>query len=413
MAGKHRRGAEPDQDVAGLAVEPVEAAGGVAAFGSGGTAGTGGTDGTDDAGGHASAVQRSSGRATVSLLPAPAIGLGSGAVVVPGHASARRAFREERSQQARQIRLVAAVVVAVLVAAVAWFATSSGRGSGDAGKAAPVGRAQQTLLVQIVDAHQSGLGAVLLAHDRSGQGTGFGALIPATLLVNASGLGSVTLGQTTTAGGPTVGPAAVADAVGVTVDGGWVLSGTAVASLVDAVGGIDVTVDEDITQTAASGSAVVLIPAGQRHLAGQQAATFATFLDSGAPEQQRLARLSTVLQALLAKLPSSDAALSALVTPLVSPADSSMPAGRLVAKLRTDIRHVSGNAHAKDHTPGADLIYCRHHVRENDGVTQRGQQHCRAQLDAFGSARHTGEQGHGLMARARDDRITHPHGVEI
>jgi hypothetical protein len=127
--------------------------------------------------------------------------------------------------------------------------------------------------------------------------------------------------------------------MGVTVDGGWALSTNGLASLVDAVGGIDVTVDEDIQQPSAGGGSVLLIPAGQRHLGGQLAATYATFLDSGSPEQQRLARLSTVVSALLAKLPATPAALSALVAPLATSTDSTMPAAQvsaLLGQLRAD-----------------------------------------------------------------------------
>jgi hypothetical protein len=320
MAGKHRRGAEPDQNVADQAPEPVDEADGLDSAEQGSV---------DTAGG-------SLGLPTVSLLPAslpPAATLGAGAVVVPGHASARRAVREERRHQARRVRIAAAVAIVVLVAALAWFLTSSGGGSGPTNKAAPVGRTQQTVLLQVVDDHHTTLDAVLLAHDRSGQGTGFGALIPATLLVNAPGVGSVALAQASTTGGPAVGAGAVADAIGVTVDGGWQLSTTGLASLVDAVGGVDVTVDEDINQTTPAGGSVLLVPAGQRHLGGQLAATYATFLDAGAPEQQRLARLSTVLQALLAKLPAGERPLAALVTPLLGATDASMSADRVTALL--------------------------------------------------------------------------------
>jgi LytR_cpsA_psr family/LytR cell envelope-related transcriptional attenuator len=309
MAGKHRRGAEPtleaDQD--GLS-EDALAEDGLA----------------EDA-------------APAQLEPdvaAPGVPVGQPVVsLVPGHASARRAVREERRQHTRRLQVVAGVVVLALVAGLVWYLTSGRTGTPD--KAAPVvaGRTQHTLLLQVVDAQQSTLATVLLGHDSTGQGAGFGALIPSTLLVNAPGVGSVPMAQTSTNGGPSVGPGAVADAMGVTVDGGWELSTAGLAALVDAVGGVDVTVDEDIQQTAPSGSTVVLIPAGAHHLGGQQAAMYATFLDPGAPEQERLARLSTVLQALLAKLPTGAAALTALIAPHVTAADATVPPSRVVAFL--------------------------------------------------------------------------------
>ena len=334
MAGKHRKDGEMDDVAAVATVDRLDEAG-EPMVADGGPGEADRADSADLPASVMSGVVAPAALASVGLLPGPAPadsplapGAGAaGAVVVPGHGSARRAVREQRRHQVRRVQVVAGAVVLALAAAAVWFWVSSGPGT-EATKAAVVGRSQQTLLLQIVDAHQGTVAAVLLAHDRTGQGTGFGALIPATMLVNAAGLGSVSLQQSSTAGGPAVGVGAVADAVGVTVDGGWQLSTTALGSLVDSVGGIDLAVDEDIDQTTGSGASVVLIPAGQQHLSGSQAATYATFLDAGGPEQQRLARLATVLQALLAKLPAAGP-LAAAVTPLVTVADASVPAGQV------------------------------------------------------------------------------------
>ncbi len=305
MAGKHRRGAEPELDPE---LEP------------------GSVPGSEPA--HDELEEPSDGAGLVEIpVELPVVSL------VPGHASTRRAAREQRKHQVRRIQIVAAVVVVALVAGLVWFFTSSSGGTDETNKPVVAARGQHTVLLQVVDAHQSTLGAVLLAHDSTGQGSGFGALIPATLLVNTASAGSVPLSATTTNGGPDVGPASVADAMGVTVDGGWQLSTTGLASLVDAVGGVDVTVDENIEQTAPSGSTVLLIPAGQHHLAGDLAATYATYIDSGAPEQQRLARLATVLQALVGKLPAGQAAMGALVSPLVTGTDANLPPSRIASFL--------------------------------------------------------------------------------
>jgi polyisoprenyl-teichoic acid--peptidoglycan teichoic acid transferase len=334
MAGKHRKGGEVDP--AALETEAAFEAG-VAAPAALQTASA------------APARAHAAPQAGVSLLPeqpadfdgstglaATAGAAVSGAAVVPGYASARRAVREERRRGTRRTRVVAAVVAVVVVLAGVVFVTSH-RGSGAPAAAGPAARTQQTLLLQVVDAHQVTLASVLLSHDAASGGTSFGALIPASLLVNSAGLGSGPLAQTSVGQGPTVGAEAVADAVGITVDGGWDLPVSGLAALVDSVGGVDVNVDEDIQQATASGGTAVLIPAGQHHLGGQLAATYATFLDAGSPEQQRLARLSTVLAALIAKLPSGAAPIAALVSGLATTTTSTLPAARVAAFLN-DVR---------------------------------------------------------------------------
>ena len=95
------------------------------------------------------------------------------------------------------------------------------------------------------------------------------------------------------------------------VDGSWQVDTTGLAALVDAVGGVDATVDRDVVV-----ANVVVVPAGAAHLDGRSAAAFATFLAGGEAEQARLARFDTVLQAVLAKLPSDQAALGAVLSGL-------------------------------------------------------------------------------------------------
>lgn len=264
-----------------------------------------------------------------------------GAVLPGGPPTARRAVRAERRQRARRVRLGAMIVVAVLVvAAVAWTISSSRGGNSDTTNPPLSARTQQTLLLQVTDASGQTVAGVLLAHNRTGTGSGFGALVPSTLLVTVPGIGGMSFAATsTTAGaGPGTGPVAVADALGVTVDGGWKLSEAGFISLLNSVGGVDVTVDEDIQQSTSAGS-VLLMHAGPQHLSGSQAAAYATFLDLGAPEQQRLARFSTVLTALAAKLPRGSAAISPLLSGLSSASASTLSPARLadfVEFLRVD-----------------------------------------------------------------------------
>ena len=258
-----------------------------------------------------------------------------GAVLPGSPRTGRQAVRAERRQQARRTRIVAAgAVVALVLAAVAWAVLANRGGKPDGGAPPPAAaRTQTTLLLQVVDSGGQTVAASLLAHDTSGQGTGFGSLVPSGLLVQAAGLGAVSFGSTSTTGGAGTGSAALSDALGVLVDGGWLLSQSSFGALVDSVGGVDVNVDEDIQQPTTGGGSVLLIKSGQQHLSGTQAAAYATHADAGAPEQARLARFSSVLSALLAKLPPATGSVSTLLTRLGAGSTSTYTSDQLAAFL--------------------------------------------------------------------------------
>jgi hypothetical protein len=259
-----------------------------------------------------------------------------GAAVLPGSPrTGRQAVRAERRQKTRRTRLVAAgAVVALVLVAVAWAVLANRGGKPAEGAAPPAAtRTQGTLLLQVVDSGGQTVAASLLAHDSTGQGTGFGALVPSGLLVQSAGLGAVSFGSTSTTGGAGTGSAALSDALGVIVDGGWLLSQTSFGALIDSVGGVDVNVDEDIQTTATDGGSVLLIKAGQQHLSGTQAAAYATHLDAGAPEQARLARFSSVLSAMLAKLPPATASVSTLLGRLGAGSTSTYTSDQLATFL--------------------------------------------------------------------------------
>jgi LCP family protein required for cell wall assembly len=221
-------------------------------------------------------------------------------------------------------------VLGVLSAVGAWFVLGGGDGQGK--PASAPARTQTTLLVQVLDAKRETVAAALMAHDTAGGGTGYGALVPSSLVVTAPGQGSVSFAATSTGGVPNASVEAVADALGVQVDGSLQMDASALAALVDAVGGVDVTVDKDVTQTQGR-KIVVVVSAGPAHLTGRQAAAYATFLGPQEAEQLRLARFSSVWQALLGKLPADPAALDATVKGLRAHLTSSMSAGRLDSVL--------------------------------------------------------------------------------
>ena len=162
--------------------------------------------------------------------------------------------------------------------------------------AAPV-RTQQTLLLQVQAPNGDASASVLLAHDPEDR-TGSGVLVPPQTIVTVPGYGSLSVGKALRSVPPVGSRNAVADAMGVLVDEGWVLDQPTLARLVDLVGGVPVSVDVPVQR----GGALVLQPGGQR-LDGARAVLYLTYLAEGEQEQARLARVQQVLEGLLEALP--------------------------------------------------------------------------------------------------------------
>ena len=153
-------------------------------------------------------------------------------------------------------------------------------------------------------------------------------LLPSRLLVDVPGQGSTQL-STAPDSGPGAASAAVENALHVRVDGTWVLDPTALAALVNAEGGVDVTLTNDVVPT--DGSTVLDIGVGTSHIDGTQADQLALAIGSEEPEASRLARQQILIEAILAKLPAS----TAQIAPLLQGAqlDGRLTAASLAAML--------------------------------------------------------------------------------
>lgn len=210
----------------------------------------------------------------------------------PGTRAQRRA---EQRRQRRRLATIAVSVLLVLAAVVGLVLLTRGDGSGPTDGGAR--RTQRTVLFQVRGADGSAAASVLLVHDpRTGQGAG--VLIPPQVLAQVPGVGIIPFGRSLQVGGVTGAANALADLLGITVDGGWALDGPSFQKLVDAQGGVSVGVDRDVVQ-----GRTLLLSAGQQRLSGAQALTYATYLAPGEQEQTRQARLQTVLDAVIQGLP--------------------------------------------------------------------------------------------------------------
>ena len=234
-------------------------------------------------------------------------------VVVRRDRAGERSVRRRAAR--RRVLLVAAVVVAVALAGVAVWALL---GRGDTGAPTPVatGPARQlTMVVQVTGADGNAEASALVGTTKVGS-KAVVLLVPSGLVVQVPGGGDLPFGEAATDADPGLAAASLADLLGVKVSDNWVLTQEGLAALADAVGGVQASVDVDVTSTALDGTTTVLVRAGDQKLSGVSAAAFATYLADGEPEQARLARFDNVLTSLVARLPSEEAAVVDLLAKL-------------------------------------------------------------------------------------------------
>jgi hypothetical protein len=146
----------------------------------------------------------------------------------------------------------------------------------------------------------------------AGGGSAQQVLVPSRLLLAVPGSGRVPMSRSL-AGDADAPGEAITDALEVKVDATWTLDSTALAALVDRVGGVVVDVDTDVTKGTQVGAAVLVGAGPQQKLTGAQAALFAQFLATDEPEAARLARQDQVLRAVLTALPDDPARIRTIL----------------------------------------------------------------------------------------------------
>jgi len=212
----------------------------------------------------------------------------------PGKRAQQRADRRKR----RRSRLGIGLGLAALLGALAVAVTSDG----DSGKKqAGPSRTQHTLLLHVQQADRTALSSALIAHDSKTK-QGSVVLIPPQVLAQVPGVGSLAFGKALSLGEATEAVTgtrnALADLLAVTVDGSWVLDVPTFRTLIDRLGGVQVTVDRTVLR-----GRTVLLTAGPQLLDGTRAELYATYLAEDEQEQARLARLQSVLDGVVSALP--------------------------------------------------------------------------------------------------------------
>lgn len=252
-----------------------------------------------------------------SVLPSGAVPLGS-----------RSLARHEARNRSKRLRAVLAVVAVVALLLSGLYVVTH-RGNGTHHAAAPVVGPNTVVLLQVSGAN--GAGALALLGDQHGA-AGAVVLVPPQLSVDAGGFGGTTMQKAATLPG-SASANGLADALGIRIDGTWTLSLGGLAALVDRLGGINADVDVDVKE-----GGVIKVSAGQQHLDGVAAAAYATYAVPGEPAQAQLARLDTVLEAVIGGMANNAAGAADQVAALGASSQSSLSVARLgsvLAHLKT------------------------------------------------------------------------------
>jgi hypothetical protein len=211
----------------------------------------------------------------------------------PGSRARRREEQRKKRRRVSTMVMSGLLALAVVVALVVVVT----RGGDDGGPPAAPQRTQRTVLFQVQGTNGTTIVSALLVHD-SDTDQGAAVLIPSQLLAQVPGVGSMPFGRALQTASLTGSSNAIADLLGIVVDGGWSLDQATFGKLVDGVGGVSVDVDREVLR-----GRTVVLAAGQQRLGGAQAYAYATFLARDEQEQARQARVQSVLDALVLSLP--------------------------------------------------------------------------------------------------------------
>lgn len=174
---------------------------------------------------------------------------------------------------------------------------------------------QRTLLVQARNDAELAVDNVIF-----GAGGGLPTaelLVPSRLVVEPVGSAPETVADTARALNRSTSQVVLGELFAARIDTTLSLGRLALAGMVDFVGGIDVQVDTAITAVdPQTGQRVVVVAAGDQHLAGTQAAAYALAWLPGEAETARLERYSQVMTRTIAALPDDQLRIEQMLSSL-------------------------------------------------------------------------------------------------
>lgn len=228
--------------------------------------------------------------------------------------------------------LTATIGVILLIWVTASLIGGGGSADPDPSPSANPFATQRTLLIQVrgdtdfaSDNLIAGVGGDLPAAQ---------VLVPSRLIVDVAGAGQQTLGQSARMIDRTASQDALSDLLALRVDGTLSLGRLALVGMVDFVGGIEVTVDEEVVETDRETDVeTVIVPSGTGLLNGTQAAAYALMWLRDEPEAARLARYSTVMTETISSLPEDQLRVEQMLTSLGGSARTTAETAQVAAFL--------------------------------------------------------------------------------
>jgi len=234
--------------------------------------------------------------------------------------------RRER-RRARRLRRRVAAVLAIAVVAGGTVVVARTRTAGPAASASGGHRVvaaslpTQTMLVMTVRTGDlSGQADTLALFSIGGGATPYVLMIPSATLTEIPGYGFDIVGRALSFGRVPLAETAVENMLGVRVDRTVVFDDGTLASLVDRIGGIDVSVSQDLFAPDAQGRLVSAFTAGAHHFDGKTAVAYLTYQGAQETELSRLARQQQIWEAVLTRYPSASA--SRLAAAVVAAGDA-------------------------------------------------------------------------------------------
>ncbi|WP_436777969.1 LytR C-terminal domain-containing protein [Yinghuangia sp. YIM S09857] len=242
-------------------------------------------------------------------------------------AETRSERRDERRRQLRNraIGLVAVLVVAA-VAVGGYFAYDKWWGGDSKQAAQATGGA---VLIQLRGADGTTTASAVLADDPV-RGSASMMTVASATIVNTAGGGPMPIADVMVNDGTGASRDALAQLMGVQLNGSWVVSEPVLQGLVDMVGGIELNADAEVKAP----DGAVLLPAGpSANVRGNAARAYAALRINGEPPARGAERFGRVLQGVLKVLPNDPAYVADVLRNLANIADPSLPDDRLARVL--------------------------------------------------------------------------------
>jgi LCP family protein required for cell wall assembly len=216
--------------------------------------------------------------------------------------TSRRERRRRRLLRRRAVLGAAGLAALATLAALAFLRPGGGPAPRPPVAGAAEGEQVTYLLVGVRSGNETGAAnwLTLFAVDRAGRRP-VAVFLPTAALVEVPGFGFDALGKAMALGGVRLQTLAVANALGIGIDHTAVVSDDLLAAIVDAAGGVEVTVPGRLLAAEGADRMVPAFEPGRQRLDGRRAVAYLAYRGPGEDELARIVRQQQLWEALAAR----------------------------------------------------------------------------------------------------------------